>query len=107
MSLAPALADAQLYLDRRPSAEESYALLDCTDWRAPAPTAASLRDAHWGHHVTYSRKVFVPLTQLCRDVCHYCTFAQTPRHLEKAFLTVEDALDIARRGAAAGCKEVL
>jgi FO synthase len=66
-----------------------------------------LRDAAWGHHVTYSRKVFVPLTQLCRDVCHYCTFARTPKRLEKAFLTPEDALDIARRGAAAGCKEVL
>ena len=97
----------QCYLDRRPSGDESYALLDYPDWRSLAPFAAGLREAAWGHHVTYSRKVFVPLTQLCRDVCHYCTFAQTPRHLEKAYLTVEDALDIARRGAAAGCKEVL
>ncbi|HXX10308.1 MAG TPA: 7,8-didemethyl-8-hydroxy-5-deazariboflavin synthase CofG, partial [Burkholderiales bacterium] len=103
MSAAP----TQRYLDRRPNADESFALLDFPDWRSLAPLAGDLRDAGWGHHVSYSRKVFVPLTQLCRDVCHYCTFAQTPRRLEKAFLTVEDALDIARRGAAAGCKEVL
>ena len=95
------------YLDRRPSAEESYALLDCPDWRAFAPLAGDLRDAGWERRVTYSRKVFVPLTQLCRDVCHYCTFARTPRRLQKPYLTVEDALDIARRGAAAGCKEAL
>jgi len=107
MSPAATLPGAQRYLDQRPRAAESYALLDCTDWRALAPLAGGLRDAVWGHHVTYSRKVFVPLTQLCRDVCHYCTFAQTPRRLQKAFLTVEDALEIARRGAAAGCKEVL
>jgi len=103
MSAAP----VQRYLDRRPNTDESYALLDFPDWLALAPLAATLRDTGWGRHVSYSRKVFVPLTQLCRDVCHYCTFAQTPRRLEKAFLTVEDVLDIARRGAAAGCKEVL
>jgi len=97
----------QPYLDRRPSAEECYALLDSPDWRTLAPLAGTLRDAGWGRHVTYSRKVFVPLTQLCRDVCHYCTFAQTPKRLDKPYLSVEDALTIARRGAAAGCKEVL
>jgi FO synthase len=107
MSPASIFAGAQRYRDQGPSAEQSYALVDCADWRALAPLARDLRYAGWGHHVTYSRKVFVPLTQLCRDVCHYCTFAQTPRRLQKAYLTVEDALDIARRGAAAGCKEVL
>jgi FO synthase len=102
-----AALDLQRYRDQRPGAQESCALLDCADWRALAPLAAELRDAGWGNHVTYSRKVFVPLTQLCRDVCHYCTFAQPPRRLHKAFLTPEDALEIARQGAAAGCKEVL
>ena len=101
------LSSARHYLEQRPSAEECYALLDCTEWRMLAPIAEYVRDTGWGHHVTYSRKVFVPLTQLCRDVCHYCTFAQTPRHLQKAFLTAEDALEIAQRGAEAGCKEVL
>jgi FO synthase len=82
-------------------------LVDCGDWREMAPLAAELRDLGWGPRITYSRKVFVPLTQLCRDVCHYCTFAKTPRNLEKPYLAPEDVLIIAHQGAAAGCKEVL
>lgn len=82
-------------------------MCDVAEWRDLAPRAASLRDAGWGTRVTYSRKVFVPLTQLCRDVCHYCTFAQTPRKLEKPYLLPDDVLRIARAGAAMGCKEVL
>src|SRR3954453_2747815 len=57
--------------------------------------------------VTYSPKVFIPLTKLCRDVCHYCTFAHPPRRGERAFLTADEVLDIARAGAAAGCTEAL
>jgi FO synthase len=57
--------------------------------------------------VTYSPKVFVPLTTLCRDVCGYCTFARPPRRGERAYLTEEDVLAIARAGAAAGCREAL
>ncbi|KXU33842.1 2-phospho-L-lactate guanylyltransferase [Sphingobium sp. 22B] len=60
-----------------------------------------------GPVVTYSRKVFIPLTQLCRDVCHYCTFATTPRRIETAFLSRSAVLAIARAGAAAGCREAL
>ncbi|MHB1243329.1 MAG: 5-amino-6-(D-ribitylamino)uracil--L-tyrosine 4-hydroxyphenyl transferase CofH [Gaiellaceae bacterium] len=57
--------------------------------------------------VTYSPKVFVPLTTLCRDVCGYCTFARPPRRGERAFLTEAEVLAIARAGAAAGCTEAL
>ena len=57
--------------------------------------------------ITYSPKVFIPLTKLCRDVCHYCTFAGPPRRGERAYLTADEVLDIARAGAAAGCKEAL
>jgi FO synthase len=57
--------------------------------------------------VTYSPKVFVPLTHLCRDVCHYCTFARPPRRGERAYMTAGEVLAIARAGAAAGCHEVL
>src|SRR5664280_1998322 len=57
--------------------------------------------------VTYSRKVFIPLTHLCRDRCHYCTFATTPNRLAQPFLSVGEVLDIARQGAALGCKEAL
>ena len=57
--------------------------------------------------MTYSRKVFIPLTHLCRDVCHYCTFARPPRRGETAFMTPEQVLRVAQAGAAAGCKEAL
>jgi len=57
--------------------------------------------------VTYSRKVFVPLTRLCRDRCHYCTFATAPHRLPAPYLEREQVLDIARSGAALGCKEAL
>ncbi|WP_433275809.1 bifunctional FO biosynthesis protein CofGH [Pseudonocardia xinjiangensis] len=57
--------------------------------------------------VTYSRKVFIPLTRLCRDRCHYCTFATVPHRVPSAFLERDEVLEIARAGAAAGCKEAL
>jgi FO synthase len=57
--------------------------------------------------VTYSRKVFIPLTRLCRDRCHYCTFATVPHRLPAAFLERDEVLAIAREGAANGCKEAL
>jgi FO synthase len=63
--------------------------------------------AQHGALVTYSRKVFIPLTQLCRDVCHYCTFATTPGKSSKAYLTRDEVLAIARAGVAAGCREAL
>ena len=74
----------------------------------PAMKAArEVRDRHFGPRVTYSRKVFIPLTKLCRDNCGYCTFAHGPRPGERAYLTPEEVLEIARAGAAAGCKEAL
>src|SRR6184192_258962 len=69
--------------------------------------ARALRDEGHGRLVTYSPKVFIPLTKLCRDVCHYCTFARPPRRGERAYLTIEEVLEIARAGAAAGCREAL
>lgn len=66
-----------------------------------------LRDQGHGDVVSYSRKVFIPLTQLCRDVCHYCTFAKTPRQVSKPFLEPDDVLSIARAGERAGCREAL
>jgi len=68
---------------------------------------AGLVDAGRPGVVTYSRKVFIPLTRLCRDRCHYCTFATVPHRLPAAFLEREEVLEIARAGAAAGCKEAL
>ncbi len=69
--------------------------------------ARSLRDEGKGQLVTYSPKVFIPLTKLCRDVCHYCTFAAPPRRGERAYMSADEVLDVARAGAAAGCREAL
>jgi FO synthase len=60
-----------------------------------------------GRVVSYSRKVFIPLTKLCRDVCHYCTFAERPQRGKRAYLSRDEVLAIARAGAAAGCHEAL
>ena len=86
---------------------QALALADCNDLPALMAAAAQSRDLGHGSIVTYSPKVFIPLTHLCRDVCHYCTFAKTPRRLEKPYLLAEDVLAIARAGAAAGCHEAL
>ena len=85
----------------------ALALADCDDLDALMHAAAARRDAAHGHVVSYSRKVFIPLTKLCRDVCHYCTFAQPPRAGEAAYLTLDEVLAIARAGKDAGCKEAL
>jgi FO synthase len=69
--------------------------------------AARLRDLEHGEVVTYSRKVFIPLTMLCRDHCHYCTFAKPPAKLDTPFLTPEEAVSIADAGRRMGCKEAL
>ena len=69
--------------------------------------AAARERRRGGGLVTYSPKVFIPLTTLCRDVCGYCTFARPPRRGERAFLTEEEVLAVARAGAAAGCTEAL
>ena len=79
--------------------------------RAPLPqllaSAQALgREGH-GNVVSYSRKVFIPLTRLCRDVCGYCTFATTPRRVASAYLSPDEVLVIARAGRAAGCHEAL
>src|SRR3984885_13745775 len=69
--------------------------------------AGRLRDEGHGRNLSYSRKVFIPLTHLCRDVCHYCTFAERPRAGRSAYLSPDEVLAIARAGAAAGCTEAL
>jgi FO synthase len=66
-----------------------------------------LEDAGRPGTVTYSRKVFIPLTRLCRDRCHYCTFATSPAKLPAPYLSLDEVLEIARQGAALGCKEAL
>jgi FO synthase len=86
---------------------EAVALAELRDTAVLAAVAAQLRDRGHGRLITYSRKVFIPLTHLCRDVCHYCTFAKTPRHIGQAYMTVEAVLELCRQGAANGCQEAL
>ncbi|HVN61608.1 MAG TPA: 5-amino-6-(D-ribitylamino)uracil--L-tyrosine 4-hydroxyphenyl transferase CofH [Gaiellaceae bacterium] len=68
---------------------------------------AEARRLRPGRLVTYSPKVFIPLTTLCRDVCGYCTFARPPRRGERAYMSIDEVLEVARAGAAAGCHEAL
>ncbi len=82
-------------------------LLLAADGAALTRAAEKLRAAGHGNAVSYSRKVFVPLTKLCRDVCHYCTFAETPKAGGAAYLSADEVLAIARAGERAGCKEAL
>jgi FO synthase len=69
--------------------------------------AAGVRDRAHGTRITYSPKVFIPLTQLCLDRCGYCTFAKAPARIESPYLAPDEVLAIARAGAAAGCHEAL
>src|SRR5580692_10590091 len=91
---------------RLPDADAALAL-EGVRAQALLPAAQALTLEGFGRVVTYSRKVFIPLTQLCRDVCHYCTFAQPPRRGERVYLNRDEVLAIARAGAKAGCREAL
>jgi FO synthase len=105
MSWQDALAQAARGSGLSKSAASS--LIECDDIVALTSAAAAVNELGHGRTVSYSRKVFIPLTKLCRDVCHYCTFAQPPRGLERAYMLPDEVLEVARAGAAAGCKEAL
>jgi FO synthase len=93
-------------MEERLSESSAYALVD-TPWPELSAEACRLRALGHGRLVTYSPKVFIPLTKLCRDVCHYCTFARPPRRGEHAYMSESDVLAVAQAGAAAGCHEAL
>jgi len=82
-------------------------VLDNAALQAILDRSQDLTLAGFGRRVTYSRKVFIPLTKLCRDVCHYCTFAEAPRSVATPYLAAADVLAIAHAGVAAGCREAL
>src|SRR3954451_23072089 len=110
MRRALARAEAGKALD----ATEAEVLLQArgADLDELCATAAKVRDAGLEAAgrpgvVTYSRKVFIPLTRLCRDRCHYCTFATSPGKVPSPYLSVPEVVALARQGAALGCKEAL
>ena len=86
---------------------QAMALAHCDDLARLVVLAEQTCLAGHGHTVSFSKKVFIPLTRLCRDVCHYCTFARAPREGEPHYLSPDAVLEIARAGQAAGCKEAL
>ena len=69
--------------------------------------ASSIRDAGFGSLITYSPKVFIPLTHLCRDVCHYCTFAKTPKRISSPYMSIDKVIESAKEAEKFGCKEAL
>jgi len=87
--------------------EQALRLADYEDLDALMEAAGARRDRAHGNRVSYSPKVFIPLTQLCRDVCRYCTFAHAPRQLPSPYLSLDQAIAIAAEGARAGCHEAL
>ena len=103
--LAHLLAAAEA--GQSPSDADALRLADCTDTAALMRSAARLRDQGFGNGVTYSRKIFIPLTQLCRDVCHYCTFAQAPKRVGEPYMGLDAVVELAREGQRLGCKEAL
>ena len=89
------------------SEQQALSLADFEDTAKLVEAASLVRDFGHCNVITYSRKVFIPLTHLCRDVCHYCTFARTPRKIEQPYMPVEDVLELCRQGASLGCQEAL
>jgi len=92
---------------QRPTESEGRTLAGMTDLPALLAAANEIRDAGFGNTVTFSKKVFIPLTHLCRDVCHYCTFAKAPKRIGQPYMTVDEVLEVARQGSRMGCKEAL
>ena len=88
------------------SRDEALALAESQDLSALSQVACAVRDSSHGDLITFSPKVFIPLTQLCRDVCHYCTFSKAPKH-GPAYLSLDDVGQIAADGARVGCHEAL
>jgi 7,8-didemethyl-8-hydroxy-5-deazariboflavin synthase CofG subunit len=95
--------------DARLTADDGYALMHARGSEVPAllHAASVLRDRHKGRSVSYSRKVFIPLTNICRDRCGYCTFRKDPWEADAKTMTPDDVLAVAEAGSKLGCKEAL
>ena len=92
------VSDAEAYLFDGP---------DCPPIEKLCDAASEMRDAGKGKTVTFSPKVFIPLTHLCRDFCGYCTFRQSPETASRLYMSPEEVLDVARAGQRLGCTEAL
>ena len=99
--------DPDRFLRSPPTDSEARSFMESVDHRTLIKVSAVLRDEGHGQLMSYSPKVFIPLTVLCRDVCHYCTFARSPRQAVRAYLPLDEVLEIAESGRQAGCYEAL
>ena len=95
------------FLKRRPTVVEALALAEVADTQKLFHLATELRDEGHSNLISYSRKIFIPLTKLCRDFCHYCTFAEAPEKQHRNFMTPDEVLELVKQGEASGCKEAL
>ena len=96
-----------LFFDETTAVADIQARLEALSLASMMSDAEAMTLAGHGPLVTYSRKVFIPLTELCRDVCHYCTFAKTPKRVGQAYLSLDKVRAIAEAGKTAGCREAL
>ena len=95
------------FLERRPTVEESYLFSEISDTSILFRVASELRDKGHGNIISYSRKIFIPLTKLCRDVCHYCTFSRDPKNNQHSYMQPYEVMELLREGEKYGCKEAL
>ncbi len=95
------------FIKRRPTVEEAYLLDGSNNLKSLTQIASNIRDSGHGNIISYSRKIFIPLTKLCRDVCHYCTFSRDPLHNHQSYLRPEEVMELVREGEKYGCKEAL
>ena len=100
-------AEAGERIAREVAHEDALLLMECAKSGALLEAASSLRNRIKGRTISYSRKVFIPLTTLCRDYCGYCTFRRDPGQPGGGYMTPEEVLQVAERARAAGCKELL
>ena len=89
------------------SRDDALLLIEHGDLAELCAVACTLREKFKGRAISWSRKIFIPLTHLCRDYCGYCTFRADPSADHRAYMTPDEVLDVAERGARAGCREAL
>ena len=99
--------DIDRFRNRKLEPEEALSLVQHNDLDALCGIATQLRDQHHGKVISFSKKVFIPLTKLCRDVCHYCTFSRGPVKNQPSFIRPDEVLRLVQEGEKLGCKEAL
>ena len=101
------VSEIDQFRNRRPGSEEALNLVQHCELDSLLRIATQLRDQQHGKVISFSKKVFIPLTKLCRDVCHYCTFSREPINIQSCFMRPDEVLKLVQEGEKLGCKEAL